>query len=142
MGEEGGGGGGIFIPHPRKQCQNYLINLKFDIHNWYTNDGLRQLRMQNLRLFKRMHNLRLLRLLRMQNLRLLRMQNLRLLRMQNFRKFAVLFWRYDVIKSVFSQGNRDNKMPVLRQPHALSHTAHKFTDTLHNRDSHLQTSCA
>ena len=28
-----GGGGGIFIPHPRKQCDNYLIGLKFDTHN-------------------------------------------------------------------------------------------------------------
>ena len=26
-------GGGIFIPHPRKQCQNYLIDLKFGTHN-------------------------------------------------------------------------------------------------------------
>ena len=26
----GVGAGGIFIPHPRKQCQDYLIDLKFD----------------------------------------------------------------------------------------------------------------
>ena len=23
------------IPHPRKQCQDYLIDLKFDRHNWW-----------------------------------------------------------------------------------------------------------
>ena len=32
-------------------------------------------------------------------------------------------------------------MGVLAQPHALGHTTHQFTDTLHNRDSHSQTSC-
>ena len=37
---------------------------------------------------------------------------------------------------------RGYKMPVLGQPRALGHTAHQFTDTLHNRDSHSQTSCA
>ena len=40
-------GGGIFIPHPRKQCENYLIDLKFgNIIN-----GIRLLRMQNFRKF-------------------------------------------------------------------------------------------
>ena len=28
--------GGIFIPHPRKQCQDYLIDFKFHTHNkWH-----------------------------------------------------------------------------------------------------------
>ena len=40
------------------------------------------------------------------------------------------------------QATREYKMLVLRQPRTLGCTTHQFTDTLHNRDSHSQTSSA
>ena len=40
-------GGRIFIPHPRKQCYNYLIDLNL-VH---IINGIKQLRIQNFRKF-------------------------------------------------------------------------------------------
>ena len=49
---------------------------------------------------------------------------------------------FETLLQIQTNFNGEYKMRVLAQPHALGRTAHQFTDTLHNRDSHSQISCA